>query len=393
MQEDVPVTRLNILDFLAILIKWRKLFLVNFLIVCLLASVFALLVPVWFTAVAVILPASGGGGGFPAFLSKDLSSIASTFGFESPSENVYQTILQSRTLKERVIERFRLREVYKLKPSLAAEKVLRVFDKHFVIETREDMAIAIKVEDQNPERAATMANACMDELDRIFRDISSETARKNRTYIGRRLAQVQDSLTSIEDSLKRFQQITGAVSIPDQISAMIKAAADLKAQQLSNDVKLEVMRGGFGDNHPMVEQLARASGELEDKYEALLAGEEGRLFLAMESLPELGQRYADIFRQSLIQEKLLEYIYPQYESALIQEERESSNIQVLDRARVPQEKTRPQRKMIVTSAGGVSILFTLVMVLVLEYWRSLPTRNAGDWAKWQRILGFFRRKS
>ncbi len=396
MIEKEPVARLNLFDLLLLLVKWRLLFIVNFFLVIIIAVIVALTLPVWYSSSAIILPPSGGGGGLPSFLPADLKGVAANFGLDLPTDEIYQTVLSSRSLKEAICKRFNLREVYKIPDELFLEDVVETFNGHYSIATRDDDAIIIEVEDKSPERATEMANACIEELDRIYRNITSETARKNREYIGKRLAKVNDSLSTLQDSIVSFQQSTNAISIPDQTIAMINAASDLKAKQIANDVKLDVMRNNLGQNHPVVAQLQMMSTELGSQYDDMITGREGGLFIGLQELPKLGRRYADIIRRIRIQASLMEFIYPQYESAKIQEERETANVQILDRAVVPNYKSRPARKVIVLISGTLSIIVTLVLVLILEYVFTLSKRNQEDWAKVQKImstLGLGRRKA
>ncbi len=390
MSEKEPVAHLNLFDLLLLLVKWRLLFIVNFFLVVIVAVIVALTLPVWYSSNAVILPPSGGGGGIPSFLPSDLKGVAANFGLDIATDEIYQTVLSSRTLKEAICKRFNLREVYKIPDELFFEDVVESFNGHYSLTTRKDNAIVIEIEDKDPERSADIANACIDELDRIYRNITSETARKNRTYIGKRLQRVNDSLSLLQDSIVSFQKTTNAISIPDQTIAMIHAASDIKAQQMANDVKLDVMRNNLGQNHPMVEQLQLMSEELESQYDRMISGQEGGLFIGLQELPELGRKYADIIRRVRVQSSLLEFIYPQYESARIQEERETANVQILDRAVVPNYKTRPARKLIVMVSGALSVVVTLVIVLILEYTFSLSKKNEEDWKKVQKIINTFR---
>jgi tyrosine-protein kinase Etk/Wzc len=384
MEEHEPVMRLNLYDLLIILAKWRKLFIVNFFIVVGVATVIAFALPVWYKSTTVILPPSSSTSSLPAFLPKDLVGAASSFGLETPTEEIYQTVLGSRTLHEKLIERFNLREVYKMQGK-TPEEVIDALSKHIKVLTREDQAIEISVEDRDPKRATQLCQACVEELDHVYRNITSTTARNNRTYIGHRLDEINDSLSTLQDSLMNFQKQFNAIALPEQTQAMITAAADLKAEQLSNDIKLEVMRKSFGDNHPQVLQLRSTSHELLAKYNDIIEGREGNLFLSLQQLPELGRKYAELLRKIRIQGSLTEYTYPQYESAKIQEEKESANVQVLDPAREPSKKYWPPRRLIVMIAAAASLLVTLVLILFHEYWHSLPTRNKEDWEKINRL--------
>lgn len=385
MKENEPAVRLNLYDLLILMVRWRYLLIVNFILVVTVAVIVALTLPVWYSARTTILPPSGGSGGMPSFLPKDLVGVATSFGLDVPTDEIYQTVLSSRTLKERIIDRFNLREVYEMDEEVFPEDVVEAFESHMTVETRKDQAISITVEDRSPKLAADMANACVEELDRLYSDITSETARKNRTFIGRRLQRVNDSLAILQDSLMAFQQESNAISLPDQVMAIIKASSDIKAEQLATEVELEVLRNSFGSDHPLVNQLQTTCNQLQDKYYEMISGAEGGLLIDMQDLPEISRRYADIVRQVRIQNALIEYIYPQYENARIQEERETANVQILDKAREPNKKSRPSRRLIVMIAAVASILATLVLVLVFEYWRLLPDKNIEDWEKVQRI--------
>lgn len=392
MSENEPATRLNIFDLIALLAKWRKLFLVNFLLVTIIAAIISLLLPVWYQATTVILPPASGSSGVPSFLPSELVSVAMNFGLETPSEEIYQTILDSRTLKERMIDRFNLREKYEMREDAYMDDVIEVFFNRLNVETSENQSIAVTVLDQDPEFCATLANGCIEELDRLLRDISSENAARNSKFIGRRLKQVEDSLSALQDSIMRFQQSTKAISISDQMSAMIDVTAKLEAERLANEIQIEVMRSSFGSDHPAISQLLITNRELEQKQNQILGEGDERLFIGMRQMPEINRQYGYLIRRIRIQSTLLEYVYPQYENARIQEQRETANIQVLDYARVPDRKCKPQRKLIVLTSAVVSLIVTLVIVMFVEYWKSLPEQNRHDWEKVQGIINTIRRR-
>ncbi|MBM3326539.1 MAG: hypothetical protein FJY65_06125 [Calditrichaeota bacterium] len=385
MNEDIPEVRLNFYDFLLLLARWWKLFVATFLVAAIISSIIALTLPVVYRATTVILPPSGGSGGLPSFLSKDIVGAAMSFGLEVPTLEIYQTILSSKTLRLRLMERFNLREVYKISPDAPLEDAFKEINSHIKVSTRVDQSIEIHYEDRNPKLAAQLAEACVEELDNLYRDITSETARKNRIYISKRIAEITDTLAVLQDRVISFQRQHHTISISEQTMAMINAIADLKAQQLALQIKLEVLRNSFSENHPSVKQLRATIDELRTRGDALQAQGEGGIFIGLVDIPLLARRYADLMRLVRVQSSLLEYIYPQYENARIQEERETANVQILDHATVPFYKSRPPRKLIVMVASVSAIILTLVVVVLLEYWRGLPQKNARDWQKIREV--------
>jgi len=391
MPSEEPVVRLNLYDFLLLITRWWKLFLFNFIAAGIITSAIVLLVPVWYKATTVILPPTGGGSGLPSFLSQDLAGIASTFGLETPTGEIYQTILTSQTLQERLIERFHLRDAFKIPAGAFPEDVLRILGKRMAVLTREDQAIEVSFIDTDAQRAADLANGAVEELDNVYREITSKSAHNNRVYIGKRVAEINDSVAVLQDSLIAFQKSHKLISLSDQVQAMITAAAQLKAEQLSNDIQLNVMRNSFGNKHPQIGQFEAKSRELGATYDAILEGRKGDLFMAMQSIPEAGRQYGDLLRQIQIQSTVLEFIYPQYESARITEERETANVQILDVARTPKKKFKPPRTTIVLASCALTVFATLGLILLLEYWRKLPEKNARDFEKIKQVVANFKR--
>ncbi len=392
MEEKDTVAKLNFYDLVLLLAKWRKLFIVNFVVVVLITVIIVLRMTVWYSASAVILPPTGGGTGLSAFLPSDLKEVASSFGLDMPSGDIFQTILKSRTLKERLIDKFDVRENYNMAEDVFFEDLLKTFEAHYDVTTRDDNTIIVTVEDKSPERSAAMANEAVRTLDQIYSQITSDNARANRIYIGERLEKINDSLNTLQDSIIAFQNEYKAISITNQTMATIEAASELKAQQIAAEIEIEIMRNSFGADHPTIDQLKSASQEYGKKYNDILYGKEGDLFLSLNDLPKLGRDYADLLRKAKIQSTLIEYIYPQYEAAKIQEDRETSNIQLIDPAKVPNRKAKPPRRLIVTVAAVASLIGTLVLVLLFEYWKSIPEKNPHDWKKIQEIGSTLKRK-
>ncbi len=391
MEEHDRTVKLNLLDLVLLVVKWRKLFIVNFIIAVIISVSVALLLPVWYTSTTVILPASGGSGSLPSFLPSDLAGVAANFGFELGGDEIYETILTSRTLKENIITRFNLREVYRMDDDAFPEDVLLAFGTHLTVTTLENQSIAISMEDQDPQRAADMANACIGELDAIYSAITSETASKNRQFIEKRLSSINDTIKVIQETLLAFQLETGALHISEQMIATLTSAAEIKALQLSNEVKLNVLSESFGPDHPIITQLNTANTLLLRQYNSILDGAESEVFIGLREYPELGQKYRNIYRDLIIQNKLLEFVYPQYENARIQEQRETSNVQILDVARVPNIKSRPPRRLIVMAAAVISFILTLMLILILNYWTELPVKNKDDWEKVNKIMRILNR--
>ena len=88
------------------------------------------------------------------------SIIAGPLALKTPNE-LYVGMIKSRTVYDKVIDRFDLRKVYKLKYQEDTRKKL---EEAISAKSGKDGIIVITVEDKDPKRAADMANAFVDEL-------------------------------------------------------------------------------------------------------------------------------------------------------------------------------------------------------------------------------------
>ena len=67
--------------------------------------------------------------------------------------------------------------------------------------------------------------------------------------------------------------------------------------------------------------------------------------------------YVRLMRDYEIQNKLLEFIYPIYEQARIEEQKDMPVVLVVDTAIPPQKKSSPKRVLIVIGAFLISFFF------------------------------------
>jgi uncharacterized protein involved in exopolysaccharide biosynthesis len=101
------------------------------------------------------------------------------------------------------------------------------------------------------------------------------------------------------------------------------------------------------------------------------------------NIPTIGLEYARLFRSVKIQEMLLEFIYPQYEQAKIQEEKDTPTVQILDPAVPPELKTKPKRMVMV--AVSMIVAFMIYCALVI-YKMQLNLLRDKDFDRYEKIM-------
>ncbi len=313
--------------------------------------------------------------------------------------DVFVAILESRNVREALVERFGLREDYGMESLERAEKRL---GKDTVVHTTQDGMIAIATVAGTAEKAAAVANGYVEELDRVNRSIATQEASAIRAFVEKELVEARARLTACEDTLRAFQETHGAVEVGEQARAVITAAAQIRAKILNEEVELGVLRRTRDDSHPEVvdqkglivelrTQLARIEGvapttptsvEGADSSNPAKEDEEKSrdVFPPLSRVPQLGFQYARLLREVKTEEAVVTLLTEQVHWARIEEKRSLPTVRVLDRAVPPERRWRPRRTLFVVSAVASALFASIVASYALEVvarTRRDPNRYSG----------------
>src|SRR5690606_9621838 len=193
----------------------------------------------------------------------------------------------------------------------------------------------------------------------------------------KRFIQLQVDIANIEDSLKSFSQEYNVVEMEEQMKAAITIAAELKAQTEIAKIERDIIKSNYGSENPLVKQAEIKVNELNKRLIAMRFGEDKNLnsslnlFIPFENVPATGIKYIRLMREFEIQNKVLEFLYPIYEQAKIEEQKNIPVVLVVDKALAPEKKSYPKRSLIVLGAFLLSSFFSIGYVMIKESYASL----------------------
>jgi uncharacterized protein involved in exopolysaccharide biosynthesis len=345
------------------------------------STLFAFLVPVSYESVTKLMPPegqSGSGAGMLAALAgraggAGLGGIAGDLLGVKNSGALFVGILGSQTVEDRLVEQFSLRHVYWVsKMEDAREKLAQ----HTALaEDRKSGIITVAVTDHDPKRAAAIARAYVTELDRLVAEVSTSSARRERIFLEERVNGVKGDLDAAARKFSDFASKNTAIDIPAQGKAMMEAAATLQGQLIAAESELSGLRQMYTSNNVRVRSLEARAHELRRELDKLGGGDmsggaksENDLYPSLRKLPILGVTYADLYRQTKIEETVYELLTEQYELAKVQEAKEIPSVKVLDAAVVPTKKSFPPRMMIVFLGTAVVMSGAVMWVLGNASW-------------------------
>lgn len=329
------------------------------------------------SGMAIMAALAAKGGGVGAFAS-DL------FGLKS-SGALFMGILRSRTVEDRLVEKFDLKKVYGVRLDQVARQKLAEYTA--ISEDRKSGILTITVTDNDPGRAAAMAQAYVFELNRLVAELSTSSARREREFLEDRLKSVQADLESAENDFSQFASKNNTIDIKEQGRAMVDAAANLEGQLIAAKSQLEGLKQIYTDNNVRVRAGQAHIAELQSQVNklggkgestSLAASTQGdTLYPSIRKLPLLGVAYADLYRRTRVQEAVFEALTQQYELAKVQEAKETPSVKVLDEAKLPERKSFPPRLLIMTLCTFIAIVLALTFILGQARWLEIDDSHKG----------------
>ena len=357
---------IHLLDILTALARQKKILFTVPLITGAFAIAAAFLIKPTFSSTAVLLPPQQQSSGVAAMLGQlgGLAGAAGNLtGLKNPND-LYVAMLQSRTIADKLITHFDLKNRFKAETLDEARKTLAV-----IVTIVNDKAgtISVSVDDRDPKFAAELANAFVSELSNLTKTMAITDAAQRRLFFEKQLVSVKDDLANAEIALRKTQENTGMLELEGQVKGIISNVAQLDGTIAAKEVQLNAMRSFATNNNP---DLQRLQGEIQgyriqlEKLKTGKTSKDGDLMVPTGKIPEIGVEYIRRLRNVKYYETIFELLAKQYELAKIDEAKESSNIQVLDDAVPAQKKSKPRKMIIIVLGffgGGMLSLFLALM--------------------------------
>jgi capsule polysaccharide export protein KpsE/RkpR len=364
------------------------------------AIVVAYLLPVHYEGVTKIVPGEnqggsagllgklGGAGGLAGGgglgLGLDPSSL---LGLKTPGA-LYVEIMKSRTVQDRLIDKFDLRRHYWLTGRwwphnyyLTRKKLTSFTDFE---EDKKSGVITLTYTDYDKQTAAAIANAYVEELNRLASDLNTSDAHRERIFLEERLKSAKQDLDQASLALSQFSSKNTVMDPQNQGRSMMDAAARIQGQLIASESELRGLKEIYSDDNVKVRTLSAQIGELQAQLKKFMGGPAGGpaeaagsgagLYPSMRTLPMLGYQYTDLYRQTRIQETVYEFLTQQYEMAKIQEAKELPTVRVMDPAVPPERKSGPIRTLVVSLSLLAGLALACFWVIGHKAWVQL----AGD---------------
>ncbi len=362
--------------------------------------VLAFLIPAHYKSAVRFVPgensSSSGSGSMMGLLSKALGSdnssmglgldAASLLGAKTPGA-FYVEVLKSRSVQDRLINRFDLRARYSKSTYFEARKKLAKFTD--VEEDKKSGVITLTVTDYEAKMAAQIANAYVDELNRLAVDLNTSSAHRERQFLEERLATAKQDLARASDSLSQFTSKNSMVDPQNEGRAVMDAAARMQGELIASETELKGLQQIYSDDNVRVRTLKARMAELQSQLKKLVGQNQNNdaasqdssagwsaPYPSMHTLPGLGSRYAELYREAKIQEAVYAFVTQQFEMAKIQEAKELPIVRVMDAGVAPEKRSSPIRSLIVAGSVFGAFLLACLWILGRYRWQQIPADDS-----------------
>jgi tyrosine-protein kinase Etk/Wzc len=373
---------ISLLDLLQTIVDNLRLLILGPLVVGLAALGISFAVPPTFTATVKFLPPQQQQSAAASMLASlgGLGGLAgAAAGLKNPSDQ-YLAFMKSNSVQDALIERFKLQERYETKFKVDTRTALTGSTR---ASSGKDGLITVEIDDKDPKFAADLANAHVEELQKLLAKLAVTEAQQRRAFFEKQLTQVKDKMVAAEMAL-RATGISGSVLKANPTSA-VAAVAALQAQVTAQEVRVGAMRGYLADTAPDFQQAMTELASL-------------RAQLAKQEKDEPGAAsgqgdYVAKFREFKYQETLFELFARQFEMAKVDESREGAVIQVLDAAQPPEKKSKPKKALIAIIATLAAGFALLLFVFIRQALRNASQdgesaqKMAALKTSWRKALG------
>ena len=340
------------------------------IIIALVAAGATLMMDNVYRSTASVLPAQDRSFGIESLLGGQIGGLARSLigGGRSGPFDRFLILLNSESVKIRVIEEFNLVNVYKKDTHpYPMTETKRELDNNTNFLGQAEGNFIIEVWDTDPARAKRMVEFYLELLNDFSNELSVSDAGAYREFIEQRYDRAFAEVDSLRSQMAAFQREYGVYELPEQLKAYFTIIGEITAEQIQAQIAVDILRNTVGENSTSYaqakEKLDVINANLNDAYDK---ADDNPLYLNLNRLPEIGMEYYYLLQQVELQTEILKFVVPMYEQALLEEQKMLPSVTIVDHPQIAERKDKPFRSLIVV-ASLLSAFILIFSVLVLHY--------------------------
>jgi len=277
-------------------------------------------------------------------------------------------ILRSRTILDRLVQEFRIFERYHISESEKTKSRQLILANLNFYYSRNTGSLRLSFVSTNPVFSRDVVNRTVELLNEWFVQNRGLAKQKTKEVLEEKLSEVKSDIDSLQTRLKNLQQQYGVLNADELGVSQAASLANLRSQLIMKEIEIKNYSIYSRINDPRLEQLNEELQNLRD----LISKNQSTIAPATQasgrqrSIADVAQEFSQLTNELDIQQRIYNTLSPQYEAAKLSPESEPI-FQVFEMAEIPDVKTGPHRSKLVFMAAGGSLLFSVALVLLLNF--------------------------
>ena len=380
-QDDEP--DINLLDLL-IALGQEKLTLISVtFLAALIGVVVSLITPETYVSRTTIMAnqqSGGSGSGGLAALSglTGLAGLASVASSIKSSDEMYIALMRSQSLQNSLIEQLKLKERYGSRTMEDARIALT--RNTIILADKKSGLLLIEAQDKDPEFAAQLANAQVKELYVILSRLAVTEAQQRRAYYEQQILKTQAKIPQLELEFKVAQKSSGL-----EVASLLAESGTLPGQIAAKELQLQVLSRFVTQQNPELKKLAVEISALRSQMARYELNKSEPNSNEPKNNGKAGdvasgnfiQKATQAYNTLKIQESLLDGFVKQLELAKVDEAKEGPAIQVVDEAKPPEMRSKPERKKLVLAYTVTGFIIGFILAALRAFMRQVNSTPEG----------------
>lgn len=373
MQSNLP----NIFNYIEDAVEYRRFIIMVTFVGAMISLLIVLLLPNVYKAKARILPPQQDQNFLDMFLDQKvggmLAQSTSILQDASPS-NIYMGIIDSEILKDAIIDKYNLMDVYDVKYRLEA---YNTFDDMLNVKCdKKDGIIDIMYYDKDPKRAAKIVNSIIEELENIVVNMNNASANSYNKFLVERLSDAKTEMQSADNRLREYKNQNNIIEIDEQAKGVIKYVSDIMAQLVVEETKLSALQRIYTDSSQEIKNQKSVVSKIKSQILKIESNAEGKALPSISTVADKQSEYLKLVREVKIKEAIVDGLERKIEMTDIVSNNKVAGVQVIQNAKVPDYKTKPKRAAIVIASTILSFVIALVTVFLYDNYKKLDDESA-----------------
>jgi tyrosine-protein kinase Etk/Wzc len=366
-------------EILNTIILYRKILLkITAISTCLLFLILFFIYPITYSSTVKVLPPDvSKNAALGSMINNNEFISLINPGLSGSTSQLFAEILKSRSSAEYVIKKCGMMNYFSVKDTqLAAEKLSKLLNvevsKEGIISLSVDISTPLfcrfsSVNDSIRNLSSRVSNTYIEALDKINQEKLNSHARRSKEYVEKQIRITKSNLDAAEDSLKSFQEKNKTISLPEQLTAAIQAAARIKSDIIFTEIQIGTLSTNLMENNNTLGGLTRKLEELKKQYAQIEAGEKfGSDYIpSFKNVPRMSLELAKLYREVSIQNEVYLLLQKQFYSEKIQENKDIPTVEVLDKA-IPPLKAKSPRLVYHTILSSMFVFLLMCCIILYQ---------------------------